>query len=463
MKKNILLLLVFYFSLLALCFLLFAFLPGCAAKSKIVKEEELAPLPEEKPKTQSLAVTKLYLGKIQLQDGEYEQAIDNLKLASKLEPDLEKEINPLIAEVEVKLAEKYFSSGEYEKVISALETVKGIDLAKYLPHALLEEKSYCLLAEKFVKEKNYSQAVKIYEQAGNIFLERKNFYAIEIKKLILLERIEKAKGLASSGKHKEALTEYEDLLGDSYMSKSQEMREKRKNIKLAISQICYHLGETAYREGNFSAAEKYWQKSLQFSPNNLKTLQNLGKLYLELKQNTQAKMVYQKILNLGVHTPEVYYQLAELSRNEGNWGEAEKMYNKILNLTGGKGYTQIYSFLGNHYLETKQYKEAVNMYKKYLSNSDVKPAEIYFKLAQALSYLKLYSPAKENYLKAIELDPQLRKRKLTLFPKVFRLYYYLRGWRGYAVAGIVLGSISGIILLLRYYRFVISPPQKVRV
>jgi len=410
MKKNI--------SLFTLYFLLFApsllaVFIGCTAKPQLVKKEA-APVQTVTPKE------KYQQAKTLLEKGEAEQALQILKELLQLAPNLEdddlKKINLLIVETEIKLAHQYFTLGEYEKTLNCLKQVKKIDREKYLTIVLLEEKAYRLLAEKFVQEKKYLRAIKIYEEMSAIYPEKSEIYKKEIKKLTLEGKIEKAKKLFEQREYQKASILYEEIFRQT----------GKKEIKLSLSEIYSHLGEISYREGDYPEARKYWQKGLEFVPENLKIL----------------------------------FSLAEIFREEGNWKEAERYYLRVLELDKEKNYSQIYLLLGKYYRENKFYPQAKEYYEKYLSYSKEpnQRAEIYQELSQILSYLGLYRQAREKLLLARELNPELKK--IGQYPLKFRLYYLVYNWQIYLYSSLGLISLSFLYFFLRSKILSFPPSQE---
>lgn len=383
---------------------------GCAGKTQLVKKDEQPVQEVSAPakKTNPLEI-KYHLAETLLEQGKDEEAIQILKDALQLQLNVENEyfekIKLLIVETEIKLANKYFSLGEYEKTINHLKEVKEIDQKKYLVYALLEEKAYRLLAEKFVKQKNYPQAIKIYEEMVLIYPEKSRIYKEEIKKLIIEEKIDKAEGLFKKGEYQKASILYEEIFQET----------PKKRIKLRLSKIYFLLGETYYRKKDYPEAKKYWQKSIELVPGNLKIL----------------------------------FLLAEIYREENNWQDAEKYYLQVIELDKEKKYSQVEVILGKWYQETKRYQEAKEYYEKYLSSCKEisNRAEIHQRLAQVLSYLGSYRQARENLLRAQELDPELRGNSLFgEYPLKFRIYCLLRNWQTY-----LYGSLSLIFLLFIYF------------
>ncbi|HCJ66024.1 MAG TPA: hypothetical protein DHV62_01530, partial [Elusimicrobia bacterium] len=311
-------------------------------------------------------------------------------------------IKLLLVETEIKLADKYFSLGEYEKTIGYLKEVKEIDQKKYLVNVLLEEKAYRLLAEKFVKQKNYPQAIKIYKEMVLIYPEKSRIYKEEIRKLTIEEKIEKAEKLLKQGKYQKASILYEEIFQES----------PKKKIKLRLSEIYARLGKIAYNKKDYLETKKYWQKSLGFVPENLQIL----------------------------------FLLAGIYREENNWQKAEKYYLRVLELDKEKKYNQVFLLLGKYYRENKLYQQAREYYEKYLlyAKESNQQAETYQELSQILSYLGQYQQAYENLQEAKKLG---LKNNLS-YPLKFRVYCLFRSGKIYFY--ILLASI--LILLIYFYR-----------
>ncbi len=379
---------------------------GCAGKTQLVrKDKQPGQEVSVSAKETDRLETSYRLAETLSGQGKDEEAIQILKTAfqtSNLKNENLEKIKFLIVETGIKLANKYFSLAEYEKTINSLKEVKEIDQKKYLAYALLEEKAYRLLAEKFVKQRNYPQAIKIYEEMALLYPGKSKAYREEIKKIVLEEKIEKAEGLFKQGKYRESSILYEEVLREN----------QQKRIKLRLAKIYSLLGSISYRNKDYPEAKKYWQKNIELLPG------NTGILYL----------------------------LAGIYREENNWQEAEKYYLRVLESDKEKKYARVFLILGKYYRENKLYPKAREYYEKYLlyAKEPNQQAGTYQELSQILSYLGEYQPAYENLREAKKLGI---KDNLS-YPFKFRVYCLIRSGKAYF--SIFLASV--LLLLIYFYR-----------
>lgn len=395
------------YSLLFALLLITGFI-GCTGKLQFLKKENRSEETINRPKKINPAETRYQLAEDLVKQGKEEEALSILKellqITTNDNPSYQK-IKLLTIETLTKLVHKYFSRGEYEKTITYFRELKELDQAKYLSLALLEEKAYRLSAEKFIKEKNYSETIKIYEKMGTIYPEKNEIYKQLIQKVIIQEKTEKAEKLFKQGAYEKAAVLYQEIYTET----------KRKQIKLRLSETYLHLGEISCREKNYPQAKEYWQKSLQFAPSR----------------------------TLGI---KILFSLAEVFREEENWQEAEKYYLQVLELDKEKKYAPVFLTLGKYYRENKLYSQAKEYYEKYLLYSPElnEKAEVYQELSQVLSYLGSYREAYENLLQVKKLG-----LKMTVqYPFKFQVYCLFRSLQTHFY--IVLGLI--FILFTYFYR-----------
>jgi len=107
------------------------------------------------------------------------------------------------------------------------------------------------------------------------------------------------------------------------------------------------LGRGLYKTGDLSGAQEAYETALRLHPNSLHVYNNLGIVYRRTGQSKQAIQAFQKALYLYPGFPEAINNLGNVYRDLEQWDQAIKTYQKAL----GQGikYSQLYYNLGKAY------------------------------------------------------------------------------------------------------------------
>jgi len=124
----------------------------------------------------------------------------------------------------------------------------------------------------------------------------------------------------------------------------------------------------AYKDEDFSAAEKKLIEIIALDPKNIEAFRLLGHVYYSKKELDEAKQVYEHILKLSGDDDDAYFELGHIAREKGNYSEAKEDYLKSINLNN-------------------------------------KRVETYFDLALLCSDAEDYEEATVNINKALEIEP----------------------------------------------------------
>ena len=123
-----------------------------------------------------------------------------------------------------------------------------------------------------------------------------------------------------------------------------------------------------YRKGGFlSRALDAFQKVLQKQPSNIRTLEEIEKIYEEMKDWENAFVTRQKIAGYskGDHKNILAHQQTEmgkLNRERGDFSKAKSCYKKAVSID--EGCVDAYLHLGDLYLDRQDYKNAIATWKK---------------------------------------------------------------------------------------------------
>jgi tetratricopeptide (TPR) repeat protein len=252
--------------------------------------------------------------------------------------------------------------------------------------------------------------------------------------------------------------------------------------------------------GNIIAAEKAYQKALQFDPAYHKARYNLGLLYLKKKQWDNARVLFQQQMLVQPDNERLYFQLGRIAYGEKNYPLALNHYNKAVELKKGnypkallnkglvyeaqknhliaitiynkvleidKNYYQAWNNLGLAYYRIKNFSLAQKALNKAVS---LKPdyALAWYNLGRSYSRDSNYSKAINAYSKAIVARPHYAKARLNLavlyakdkqYPEAIKLYrHVLSDDPSYASAWLNLGITS---YKIKDYQASMSALQKV--
>ena len=157
------------------------------------------------------------------------------------------------------------------------------------------------------------------------------------------------------------------------------MKTKDSQLKTAYQKIAYYRGVELYNDRDYKGAIVQFGKSLQYTTDRNITSQNL---YL---------------------TAEAYYQLT-------NWNEAIDFYTKFnasQGATQSPGYLYVNYNLGYCYFKQKNYSQANNWFKKFISDKRIHDnrslSDAYIRSADCYLMAKNYNEAIQNYDQALQL------------------------------------------------------------
>lgn len=191
------------------------------------------------------------------------------------------------------LATLFFNIGKYEQA------------SEYLKHWLTiqeDPQAYVLLAQCAIKQQDYPTALELFSKA------------VELRPNDLALRMQFAGLLALARQFDQAITHYQYVLN------------KEPNNIDCLNQ----LGFLYYLEKDYAKAELYYAQVLKAKPNDLVALNNLSGLYKEMGSLKPAAESLQKIISLGNDTPEIQANLASVKFLEGDYAQAEQLYQEAL-------------------------------------------------------------------------------------------------------------------------------------
>ncbi len=164
------------------------------------------------------------------------------------------------------------------------------------------------------------------------------------------------------------------------------------------------------------------EKAIEKDPGSALLKRDLIRLYLELDQKDRALSLAEQLVE---QDPENVNNLLLLARfrsgqdkEEAIDGDLTGLFEKILELDPSNKET--YLRLGKIYMETKQYHEALDLFQR-MANHFPNYYVAWFYLGEANMMTQQFEPAKQAFLKSIELEPDLveaRFRLIDIYRKV---------------------------------------------
>lgn len=143
--------------------------------------------------------------------------------------------------------------------------------------------------------------------------------------------------------------------------------------------IHWYLGHSYFKLHKYFDAIDHIKKSIKLKSKDPLNLNFLGELYLETNDYTQAKKMFENVLELDEDNKNAYLNLAKINLNQGNVKECEIIYKKLLKKDPSNfSYHYFLLKLNNQYLSSK-------LTDKIISNSSKLSAynKIYSKLILA--------------------------------------------------------------------------------
>lgn len=160
----------------------------------------------------------------------------------------------------------------------------------------------------------------------------------------------------------------------------------------------YQLGCYYQVRGKYKKAIKEFKKAIFLDPGHAGAYNKMGILYDKLRDFSKAEQSYQMALALNPKLYFVYNNLGFSYMLQGRYDEAINMFRKAMALN--KGNTRIHKNLGMVYALTEQYDPAIEEFR--LAGDE---AWAYYKMACIYYEKGMFDKAKENYIKALELNP----------------------------------------------------------
>lgn len=175
------------------------------------------------------------------------------------------------------------------------------------------------------------------------------------------------------------------------------------NVQKAIAH--YKLGVSYINENNTQPAFIEFQKAYELNPNDKEVLNAIGYIYLlKLEDFQKAIDFFKKAIKVDPDFPEAYNNLGIAYEKTGRLNDAIDSYKKALSNLMYRTPEKAYYNLGMLYYRLEKYDEAINVHKEALKRVNALYPS-YYGLALCYNAKGRYGDAATAITKAIELDP----------------------------------------------------------
>ena len=332
------------------------------------------------------------------------------------------------------------------------QVIKETDLIESLLTKYPENPEVLITAGNFYRLQGaYDQALKLFNRAGEIQESNVNIWYGKVRTHISNRKFKSAKDEIQKvlvnypehqvGNYLLATIAYQEREYDRAKSAIQIVLKGKKR-KFEALQL---LSTIQFELGEYTEAEQNLAKYLKFHPNDFQAQKTLAAIYLKRKQGVKALQILKKLESLD--DAYIYSMMATAFITIGNTEKADLYINKSLNKAPDNeviqrhfqksklesGQTIDITFTDNSFenyyekghipllniLRQKNYDEAlriINGYMKKMPNS----ALMHYLLGSTYLYKKQIPLAKENLIKALEINSKFHEARIYL-AKIYQI------------------------------------------
>ena len=158
------------------------------------------------------------------------------------------------------------------------------------------------------------------------------------------------------------------------------------------SSLLYFSGIIASKEGNFKISTSQYLKAIEINPTFLEAINNLGLVYLNLKEYGLAKKYFIKSIEVNKDFFHGHYNLGVVNYELMQFNDAELNFKQSVKIN--KKFDKAYNGLGNLYIKTNKLNLAIKAFESALK---INPSskDILCNLASALIESKQYNKSLE--------------------------------------------------------------------
>jgi tetratricopeptide (TPR) repeat protein len=158
-----------------------------------------------------------------------------------------------------------------------------------------------------------------------------------------------------------------------------------------------------YSMNNFSKAEKFFKKILEFKPDDIDTHGFLAEIYTKQRDYSSAVSTYKKIIELDANNDAAYYGLGDVNMKMMNWKEAITPLEKAVQLNPDR--TNVFYQIASAHQELKEFDLAAEAFKKFIASDPQQPFEAYNRLGFCQMELQQFADAVVSFQEALKGIP----------------------------------------------------------
>jgi len=196
---------------------------------------------------------------------------------------------------------------------------KDADGAKKLHEAYLLDKKDTInlyyAASTYVNAKEYSTALKLYEELKTLNYSGKSVYYYAVNK--------------ASGQE-DFFTTAKDR--DNFVKMGTHEKPRTENVPSKRGEICKNIALIYVQEGKIAEAKKAVSDARIANPDDTSLILTEANLYLETKDMDMYKKLITEALEKNPNDVDLIFNLGVISAGAKNVAEAEKFYNKVIEL-----------------------------------------------------------------------------------------------------------------------------------
>lgn len=368
---------------------------------------------------------------------DYEAAI---KLARGLKGKLNREENDIedVSEVDYEMARLYYNKDESDKALEHIQ--QAIKLSP-------SDMRYKILqADIFLDKKEYETALNAYKPLSEAWTEHDGLH------------YSMGRCLEETGKIEEAIEEYKKTLelnpehrfaNSLLMNLYQGYYQKgcrRHNYETALAYAdrqlelvprdYYYLERgLLYMDGyEFDKAIADFTKASELNPNNLYNYNNMGCIYITLREIDKAMEMLQKSISVAEKGASVlpYGNMATCYLLKGQYDKALEYVNEALELFPTN--RNLYKKKASVYIRMGNYAAACECYEKVYGDSDSEKSKLYMECGEINGEAGLFLRAVMNYKRAIKLSQKSTEVCISYGTFLIDYGFYRKAAKYYSLA-----------------------------
>lgn len=276
--------------------------------------------------------------------------------------------------------------------------------------------------EQIMQEKNQQELREEIQKQSEIVVEKKDKTKIEgdTKEEARVEEVKYQKGKKEKSNFHKGLNLYRD--GDFTNAKEYFQKSIKDEDEDCIKSM-YFIGKTYVKEGNkktgkirqeyYKKAEQQFKECIEQSSEDLQSLLELAKLYLKQGKNKEAYKILQRYIKMSKDmTSEGRVWLGKLYIKEGKYEEAKEQFERCIEIDGNKYAIELLKMLSNG--DKNEEKQFDNIFDK--KNEDSQGLEHIenMKIRQKLYLQKITEEDIKEIKKLIEKNREQKENYLVL-------------------------------------------------